>query len=155
MYKKNGGIKQGENIDGTALNIILPRECPRRYRCQIVLTYQVFIPILEPLQREFLSKKGGIRMKELDARVISSEILTEDIARIFIEAPEIAGIAKPGQFVHIKCGRGVYSLMRRPLSIHQVKGKSLVLLFQIKGEGTTWLARRQPGELVDLIGRGR
>jgi dihydroorotate dehydrogenase electron transfer subunit len=91
-------------------------------------------------------------MKELHARVISSEILTEDFAKISIEAPEIADAGKPGQFVHIKCGQGVYSLMRRPLSIHHVKDRALVLLFQIKGEGTNWLARRQPGDLVDLTG---
>jgi dihydroorotate dehydrogenase electron transfer subunit len=103
-------------------------------------------------KREFLSKKGRIRMKELHARVISSEILTEGFARICIEAPEIAGAGKPGQFVHVKCGQGVYSLMRRPLSIHQVKDRTLVLLFQIKGEGTNWLAQRQPGEFVDLMG---
>jgi dihydroorotate dehydrogenase electron transfer subunit len=100
----------------------------------------------------YYQKKGRIRMKDLHARVISSEILTEGFARICIEAPEIAGAGKPGQFVHVRCGRGVYSLMRRPLSIHQVKDRALVLLFQIKGEGTSWLAQRQPGEFVDLMG---
>lgn len=91
-------------------------------------------------------------MKEFSARVISCETLTKKFARITLEVPEIAKTCEPGQFVHVNCGRGVYSLMPRPISVHQVKDTTLVLLFQIKGEGTKWLARRQPGEFVDLIG---
>ncbi|MGI6630341.1 MAG: dihydroorotate dehydrogenase electron transfer subunit [Bacillota bacterium] len=91
-------------------------------------------------------------MKDLIAQVTVCEMLNKDFARITIDAPEIAETCKPGQFVHIRCGQGVYSLMRRPISVYQVKDKTLVLLFQIKGEGTKWLSRRRPGDFVDLIG---
>jgi len=91
-------------------------------------------------------------MKVINGKVISCETLTKDFTRIVLEAPEIAGAARPGQFVHVNCGQGVYSLMRRPISVHDVYADKLVLLFQIKGEGTKWLTGRRPGDLVDLMG---
>ncbi|ATW27171.1 dihydroorotate dehydrogenase electron transfer subunit [Candidatus Formimonas warabiya] len=91
-------------------------------------------------------------MKESYAKVIYNETVGAGFAKICLEVPEIARLCQPGQFVHVNCGGGVYSLMRRPLSIHQIEDGALVLLFQIKGEGTKWLSQRQAGEQVDLIG---
>lgn len=83
--------------------------------------------------------------------VIRSCMVSAHIASITLLAPEVTAICKPGQFAHIYCGGGVYSLTRRPISISKVVGGELGFLFQVKGEGTRWLAQRKAGDLVDAI----
>lgn len=58
--------------------------------------------------------------------------------------------ALPGQFVHVKCGHR--RLLRRPISICNVDGNFMRLVFEVRGEGTEWLARRQPGDRLDVMG---
>lgn len=68
-----------------------------------------------------------------------------------VEVPDIAAIARPGQFVMVWCGEDV--TLRRPLSIHRVVDSSrLCLLYQVAGTGTYWLCHRQKGETLDLLG---
>ena len=61
---------------------------------------------------------------------------------------------RPGQFVHIKCGGGL--LLRRPISIcgwtEGKNGGTLTIVFEVRGEGTAWLARRPAGHTVDVLG---
>ena len=61
---------------------------------------------------------------------------------------------RPGQFVHIKCGEG--TLLRRPISIcewtESREGDTLTIVFEVRGEGTAWLARRPAGHTADVLG---
>lgn len=61
---------------------------------------------------------------------------------------------RPGQFLHIKCGDGL--LLRRPISISRWTGSStgdtMTIVFEVRGEGTLWLAERQEGEFLDVLG---
>ncbi len=68
-----------------------------------------------------------------------------------LSAPQIAGAAAPGQFVNIVCDG--YTL-RRPISICGFDASLgiLRLVFEIRGKGTAWLAQRQAGEMLDLVG---
>ena len=71
-----------------------------------------------------------------------------------LKAPEIAQDALSGQFIHIKCSKNNYPLLRRPLSIHRIdkeKGE-IFILFQIMGEGTKLLAGRTIGDDLDIMG---
>jgi dihydroorotate dehydrogenase electron transfer subunit len=68
---------------------------------------------------------------------------------LWLEAPQIAQEARPGQFVMVRCEE--YQL-RRPLSIHLFEGDEIALLFNIVGGGTQWLSQRQPGDKLDLLG---
>ena len=60
----------------------------------------------------------------------------------------------PGQFVHVKCGDGL--LLRRPISVCScMEGEpedTLAIVFEVRGEGTQWLADRVKGESVDVLG---
>lgn len=60
----------------------------------------------------------------------------------------------PGQFIHIKCGDGL--LLRRPISVCSCMedGPSdlLAIVFEVRGEGTDWLAKREVGEQLDVLG---
>jgi len=71
-----------------------------------------------------------------------------------IKAVGVVSRAKPGQFLHIKCGKAAAPFLRRPLSIHRVDKEQglLFLLFQVKGAGTLWLASQQPGDVLDILG---
>jgi dihydroorotate dehydrogenase electron transfer subunit len=71
---------------------------------------------------------------------------------VWLESPQIAASARPGQFVMVHCGEE--TVLRRPLSIHQVdKTKAkLALLFTVVGKGTHWLSRRKVGDNMDLLG---
>lgn len=69
-------------------------------------------------------------------------------------APELVDLARPGQFLHIRCSASVDPLLRRPVSIHAVSREKglLYLLYRVVGKGTALLARRLPGEELDIIG---
>jgi dihydroorotate dehydrogenase electron transfer subunit len=68
---------------------------------------------------------------------------------MWIETPNIACSALPGQFITVRCGDFT---LRRPLSIHQVSSREIALLFKVAGKGTLWLSQRQKGERIDILG---
>ena len=57
---------------------------------------------------------------DVDAAVISNARLSDDYCVVSLEAPEIAAVAQPGQFVMVKPSRGLDPLLRRPFSIFEV-----------------------------------
>lgn len=63
---------------------------------------------------------------------------------------EIAEKAKPGQFVHIKCGQA--RILRRPISICGAANETVDIVFEVRGEGTDWLASRKTGDTLDILG---
>ena len=60
----------------------------------------------------------------------------------------------PGQFVHVKCGDSL--LLRRPISVcscmEEEPEDTLAIVFEVRGEGTQWLANRPVGHSVDVMG---
>ncbi|GAH37006.1 unnamed protein product, partial [marine sediment metagenome] len=74
---------------------------------------------------------------------------------MWLEAPDIAAIAQPGQFITVRC-EGL--ALRRPFSIHQVviaseaKQSQVAILFKVVGKGTLWLSQHQGGDKVDILG---
>jgi dihydroorotate dehydrogenase electron transfer subunit len=89
-------------------------------------------------------------MKQVLAPVISSIEVMPKTHLVWLEAPAIAADAKPGQFVMVRCGQD--TLLRRPLSVHQVDGDNIALLFRVVGRGTRWLSQRKKGETIDIFG---
>ena len=82
--------------------------------------------------------------------ILRAEKLNADAVSLWLEAGELAESAAVGQFVNIKCGEGL--LLRRPISICRVEGTQLNVVFEVRGEGTAWLAARQPGDTLDVLG---
>lgn len=68
------------------------------------------------------------------------------------DSPEIASIARPGQFVMVKCGAGKEKVLRRPFGIHQTRNSEVFLYFASVGEGTRWLASLKTGDKLDVLG---
>ncbi len=69
-----------------------------------------------------------------------------------IHSPELAGIIKPGQFLNIRVSENLFPLLRRPFSICDVDGEHIYLMYNIMGEGTKLLAKKNPGDPVDILG---
>ena len=88
-------------------------------------------------------------MKQTLCSVASNVEIMPGIHLMWIEAPDIAVAAQPGQFITVRCGD---LTLRRPFSVHQVSPQEIALLFKIAGKGTLWLSQRQTGERLDVLG---
>ena len=90
----------------------------------------------------------------IDSRVISNYEIDKDYGRISLEAPEIAAIALPGQFVMMKYWQGLTPFFMRPFSINSEDTKSgtIEILYKVVGEGTAILKKLQNGEKVQILG---
>jgi dihydroorotate dehydrogenase electron transfer subunit len=96
-------------------------------------------------------------MKQTLCSVTSNVEVMPGIHLMWIEAPAIAVVAQPGQFITVQCGDFT---LRRPFSIHQsslLTGEDsgegeIALLFKVAGKGTLWLSQRQTGERIDILG---
>jgi dihydroorotate dehydrogenase electron transfer subunit len=87
------------------------------------------------------------------AEILCKEQLAHDLYRLTLQASDIAGDARPGQFVMIRAGQGYDPLLRRPFSIHQISGGGrLQVLFKVIGKGTKLLADMDTGQSLDLVG---
>lgn len=85
--------------------------------------------------------------------LVRSEVITRDVVRLTLNAPEIAAAALPGQFVMIQIAPGKDPLLRRPFSIHQTSSEgTLQILFKVVGRGTELLAHAKVGVQLSLIG---
>lgn len=73
-----------------------------------------------------------------------------NIYEIVMENSSLANSALCGQFLQISCEGGTY--LRRPISIHDIDGDSLSIIFEIKGEGTLALSQKQLGDFLDVLG---
>jgi dihydroorotate dehydrogenase electron transfer subunit len=85
-------------------------------------------------------------------QVLANVPLSGDVCKMTLLAPEICQAAKPGQFVNVKAGRADSPLLRRPISVADVEGERLTLIYRTVGEGSKWLASCAQGQMVDLLG---
>ena len=92
---------------------------------------------------------------ERKCKIVSME-RTGDAVYMLLEAGDMVrtSFQNPGQFVHVKCGEGL--LLRRPISVctcQKDEPSDLVtIVFEVRGEGTQWLADRQVGDELDVLG---
>ena len=62
-------------------------------------------------------------MKQFKVEVISNSEVMPGVFLVWIESPQLAATARPGQFVMVDCGEN--TLLRRPFSIHQVNAAAV------------------------------
>jgi dihydroorotate dehydrogenase electron transfer subunit len=95
-------------------------------------------------------------VKVVCARVSESREVYRNTYALWLSAPEIARGAKMGQFVMVRCGEGYDPLLPRAFSFYRVRdteyGREFGLLYDVVGRGTEWMARRRPGDAVELYG---
>ncbi|MDD5165947.1 MAG: dihydroorotate dehydrogenase electron transfer subunit [Candidatus Omnitrophica bacterium] len=91
-------------------------------------------------------------MLQTKAKIIYNKKVKGNYFHCLLLAPSLAKKAQPGEFVNIKITDNYQPLLRRPLSIHRVDGKTIELLYEAVGRGTEILSRRKRGEYLDIIG---
>jgi dihydroorotate dehydrogenase electron transfer subunit len=83
-------------------------------------------------------------------KVISNEELIPGIFLMRLKSTEIASQSRAGQFVMIDCGED--TTLRRPISVHNIDGNKLALLYMVVGKGTEWLTHLKKDAVVDILG---
>lgn len=95
-------------------------------------------------------------MLQLESKVIFNEKLNGDSYRMFINTPEIALEAKPGQFLMVRVSETNDPLFRRPFSIFRVRIThdclGVEIIYKIVGRATRLMSKLRPGEKLDIIG---
>ncbi|MBQ8296644.1 MAG: dihydroorotate dehydrogenase electron transfer subunit [Ruminococcus sp.] len=83
-------------------------------------------------------------------RILKKSAIAKEMYSFVIECPEVAAIAQPGQFVHIRVDGFT---LRRPVSICEINAEkgTLRIVFEIRGEGTAVMARLNEGDLIDML----
>lgn len=83
-------------------------------------------------------------------KIISKRQLTADVFDLTVGAGKLAQAAQPGQFAHIYVPG---KTLRRPISICEIDraAGTLRFVFQIRGEGTAWLADVCSGDMLDIL----
>lgn len=100
-------------------------------------------------------------MKQSVCTVTSNVEVMPGVYLMWLEAPDIASHAQPGQFITVCCEE---LMLRRPFSVHQVSflsspstgedlgGGRIAILFKVVGKGTFWLSKMQAGNKIDVLG---
>jgi dihydroorotate dehydrogenase electron transfer subunit len=91
-------------------------------------------------------------MIQTKAELVYNKRLKGRYMRCMLYAPLMARKAGPGQFVNIKVSGDDVPLLRRPFSIHRVKGPNIEVIYELLGKGTELLSQRKAGEYLDVIG---
>lgn len=84
--------------------------------------------------------------------VVANERVATGVGLVVLHAPRTAAAVLPGQFVHVRIATGTSFILRRPFSVHRVRGERLEILYQVVGAGTLALAECGAGEVMDLLG---
>jgi dihydroorotate dehydrogenase electron transfer subunit len=85
------------------------------------------------------------------ARVLNA-LSWGDYHLLAIESEALGRDARPGQFVMVKVTGSRVPLLRRPLSLHDAGPAGIEIFFKVAGRGTEILARKNPGDTLDILG---
>jgi dihydroorotate dehydrogenase electron transfer subunit len=92
------------------------------------------------------------------AEVLANSRLSDDYSVVALAAPEIARLARPGQFVMIKPAAGFDPLLRRPFSVFEILREpdgtpsGITILNKRVGVGTALLYAARPGDRLACLG---
>ena len=89
-------------------------------------------------------------MKQGIFKIISNKALTKSVYEMMLSG-DVSGITAPGQFVNIKL-EGLF--LRRPISVCDVSGTTLTIVYKVVGKGTEQMSRMRGGCLDVLTGLG-
>ena len=91
------------------------------------------------------------------AEVFGYKRLGDPYHSLTIVAPEVCKEANPGQFIAVRFPDDASLLLRRPFSIHRVDRRpgwagTIEIVFDVRGPGTSALARSRPHTVLDVLG---
>lgn len=91
---------------------------------------------------------SGYREKAI---IISQEKIASDVFSMWIDTKDIAVNAKPGQFISVYSKDGS-RLLPRPISICEINGNRLRIVYRTVGKGTNEFSTYESGMTVDIQG---
>lgn len=85
-------------------------------------------------------------------RIVDQREIARNVFRLRMEADRPVGWS-PGQFFHIRVDDGLEHLLRRPLSLCEAEDdRRFSVVYRLVGRGTRRLARKGPGDELDVLG---
>jgi dihydroorotate dehydrogenase electron transfer subunit len=92
-------------------------------------------------------------MDEAYLEIVSNENIAQDTYLMDLRSPEIAGTARPGQFVMVRVIESLNPFLRRPFSICGIQGNDIFrILYRVVGRGTNILSKTPAGRLLRVLG---
>lgn len=86
-------------------------------------------------------------MKQVDFKIINNAPLTDNVYRIILEG-DTSDITASGQFVNIRID-GLF--LRRPISVCDLEGDLLTLIYKVVGKGTEAMSKMREGQTLDVL----
>ena len=86
-------------------------------------------------------------MKQSIFTIVSNIALTDSVYKMVLQG-DTSAITAPGQFVNLKLD-GLY--LRRPISVCDLVGDKLTIVYKAVGKGTEQMSRMEEGEKVDIL----
>ena len=86
-------------------------------------------------------------MNDVAFTVVSQRQLTQTVYEMKLRG-DTSAITRPGQFVNLRLD-GLY--LRRPISVCDLEGDTLTLIYKVVGKGTQALSEMQPGQTVPVL----
>ena len=104
------------------------------------------------VQRSVLNRGSGLDAGERIATVVARSSPMSGATELIVSSP-MASAVRPGEFFQIAVG-APGTLLRRPYSAAWADRRSgqIGFIFNVVGSGSAWLAGREPGEQLDLVG---
>ncbi len=89
----------------------------------------------------------------LDMEVIRNTPVGPEVYMMILQGDNFAGMAEPGQFIHLRIHPDV-PLLRRPFGIADtdVHASHLTLFYRVLGKGTRAMTSLRPGDIVNCLG---
>jgi dihydroorotate dehydrogenase electron transfer subunit len=98
-----------------------------------------------------------MKLLQEDVPILHHKQIGPHYFRMGLDFPQLARLAKPGQFVMVRVSHVLVPLLRRPFSVHrpileagQVKG--FEILYKVVGQGTQMMSEMKAGDLLDVVG---
>lgn len=89
---------------------------------------------------------------KLDCKILEKEEISDGIFKFTLEADELAKSAKAGNFIEIQVSSTGEPFLRRPISIYNIDGRNIEIIFQVKGRGTELLSEKKVGDKINVLG---
>ena len=86
-------------------------------------------------------------MKDSIFTILSQRPLTQNVFEIKLRG-DTSAITRPGQFVNLRLD-GLY--LRRPISVCDLEGDTLTLIYKVVGQGTAQLSEMAPGQTLPIL----
>ncbi len=86
-------------------------------------------------------------MNDTSFTILSQRKLTENVFELKLNG-DTSRITRPGQFVNLRL-EGLY--LRRPISVCDLEGETLTLVYKLVGRGTLLLSQMRPGQTLPVL----